>query len=305
MATVHVFISYRRDTDAARAALVHHSIEGGFSGETSEVDVTIFRDVRQRLGVDWCAGIQEELARSDLIVAVIGPDWLAARDQHFKRRIDQPEDWVRREVEFALDQNKTIIPLLFDDAPMPPAEALPESLAPLAGRQGLPVRTAQFDLDVQPLLREIMEHGARLGDARYSRAKSDYAETRWPYPSPPLLVKPAQMSDEDIATARREIIPKWLVTESALPQDDHQKRVELSRELRFKSFANALRFMSEVGTFCDQLNHHPRWENIFKTVSINLSTWDIGHRVSHIDLILAAHIDKVFAQYEDGSRAAR
>ena len=298
MATVHIFISYRRDADAARAALVHHSIEGAFSDASSEVSATIFRDVRQRLGVDWSAGIQEELARSDLVVAVIGPDWLSARDKYFMRRIDQQGDWVRREIEMALEQNKTIIPLLFDDTPMPPVEALPDSLASLAGRQGLPVRTAQFDDDVQPLLREIMEHGARLGDALYSRVKSDYSDTRWPYPNPPLVVKPAEMSDEDIATARREIIPEWSVAESAFPQDEEKMRVELSRELRFRSFADALTFMSEVGVFCDQINHHPRWENIFKTVYIHLSTWDIGHRVSHIDLILAAHIDKAFALYQ-------
>jgi len=119
--------------------------------------VITFRDVGQRLGVDWSVGIRDALSRSDVVVAVIGPEWLSARDQHFKRRLDQENDWVRQELEMAIGQQKTIIPLLFDDAPMPPAEALPESLAPFGLRQGLSVRTASFDTDVQPLLREVME----------------------------------------------------------------------------------------------------------------------------------------------------
>ena len=56
-------------------------------------------------------------------------------------------------------------------------------------------------------------------------------------------------------------------------------------------------FMVDVGQFCDAANHHPRWENVYRTLWIYLTTWDIGHRVSHLDLILAAQIDKSFQRY--------
>jgi len=201
-----VFISYRREGDAAIAALVQNSIESGFHG-SHDIEVKTFLDVRQRLGVDWAQGIQAEVARADVVVAIIGPGWLAAHDQHYQRRIDQEDDWVRQELEMALTQKKTIIPLLVDGTLMP--GALPASLAPMAASQGLPIRTTSFASDVQPLLREIQEQAAHLRHAAYTRSPEYYRETRWPYPDPPLVVKPAQMSDEDIAIALREIIPEW------------------------------------------------------------------------------------------------
>lgn len=284
--------------DGARAALVEKSIEGGLADPSITTAVEVFRDVRQRLGTQWPETIREELSEADIVVSIIGPEWLSARDQHYKRRIDQEDDWVRQELEIALQLNKTIIPLLFDESPMPPPEALPPSLAALSSRQGLPVRTGSFDSDVQPLLREILEHGASLKNRDYRRAKADYRATRWPYPDPPLKVTPAQMSDEDIAIALDEMIPEWSVVESPLPQDQRKKRIELFRELGFRSFRDVLEFMAEVGTFCDQANHHPRWENVYRTLWVHLTTWDIGHRISHLDLILAAHIDRTFAQYQ-------
>ena len=46
-------------------------------------------------------------------------------------------------------------------------------------------------------------------------------------------------------------------------------------------------FMAKIAAFCIDINHHPRWENIYRTVRINLSTWDTGDRPSQTDLILA------------------
>ena len=110
-------------------------------------------------------------------------------------------------------------------------------------------------------------------------------------------MKPAPLSDEDIETALRDMIPNWVLVESALPEDDSKTRVELKRQLQFRAFRDVLAFMSDVGDFCDGANHHPRWENIYRTLWISLSTWDIGLRVSHLDLVLAAHIDKAYARY--------
>jgi pterin-4a-carbinolamine dehydratase len=302
VAAVKIFLSYRRDSDGARAALVEKSIEGGFPATKSESTVHIFRDVRQRLGVDWPPNVEEELAASDIVVVVIGPDWLSTVDQYFKRRIDQADDWVRKEIALSLEQGKTIIPILFDDTAMPPVEALPESIAELSKKHGLPVRTSYFDTDVQPLLREIMEFRAGARDKGYRRSTEDYRDTRWPYPDPPLPVRPAQLSDEDIESALRDMIPTWSRVEGPLPEDENRKRVELARKFEFPAFLDVLEFMTEVGRFCDDLNHHPRWENIYRTLWVYLSTWDIGHRISHLDLILAAHMDKAFVRHDRTKR---
>jgi pterin-4a-carbinolamine dehydratase len=57
--------------------------------------------------------------------------------------------------------------------------------------------------------------------------------------------------------------------------------------------------MTEIGRFCDDANHHPRWENVYRTLWINLSTWDIGHRISQFDLMLASRIDREFLRYQE------
>jgi pterin-4a-carbinolamine dehydratase len=294
---VRVFISYRQDTDGARAALVEKSIQGGFGSPDSPTNVSVFRDVRLRLGVPWPEALAEELRRADVVVVVIGPGWSTAVDQKGRRRLNQEDDWVRREIEIALALDRTIIPLLFDDADMPSAD-LPDSITRLGDIQGLKVRTSSFDNDVQPLLNEIVLHGD--GPPEEPNVRSPDRGTRWPYPNPPLPITPAAFSDAEIDIALQQMIPEWSKAESPLDEDPQRTRVELSRELEFRSFPDVLRFMSEVGKFCEELNHHPRWENIYKTLRIHLSTWDIGHRISHVDVILAAHIDKEFARYQAG-----
>jgi pterin-4a-carbinolamine dehydratase len=139
-----------------------------------------------------------------------------------------------------------------------------------------------------------LEQGKSLRDRDSARSADDYRTTSWPYPDPPLVVKPAPLSDDDIEIALKEMIPAWTVESN----DGDTPQVELFRQLTFRSFLDVLDFMSDIGRFCDQANHHPRWENIYRTLLIHLSTWDIGHRVSHLDLTLAAHMDKVFARYQ-------
>jgi pterin-4a-carbinolamine dehydratase len=289
-----------------RATLLAKAIEGGaqvggFLETAEDVEVETYMDVQDRLGVTWPERIQQQLESPEIVVVVMGPDWLSAKDEYSRRRIDQETDWVHLELRAALDSDAVVIPVLFDGARMPPADALPEALRQLPQRQGLPVRTANFDSDVQPLLRELLEYGASHAGGVYTRSAEDYTDTRWPYPDPPLVVKPAQLSDQELDVALEKMIPDWSRTESPLPEDDRKRRVELHRELEFESFAAALGFMSEVGHFCDGMNHHPRWENVYRTLRVHLSTWDIGHRVSHLDLILAAHIDRTFANRRRGA----
>jgi pterin-4a-carbinolamine dehydratase len=56
--------------------------------------------------------------------------------------------------------------------------------------------------------------------------------------------------------------------------------------------------MVEVRPFVTRLQHHPRWENTWRTVSIWLSTWDIGHKPSALDIELAEVIESVYKRYD-------
>jgi pterin-4a-carbinolamine dehydratase len=95
------------------------------------------------------------------------------------------------------------------------------------------------------------------------------------------------------------LLHDWEVIETPLPENPDQRRIELHRTFVFRSFRDVLVFMAEAGEFADDANHHPRWENIFKTLRIYLTTWDIGHRISHSDLQLARYFDRAYQRYRE------
>jgi pterin-4a-carbinolamine dehydratase len=297
VAEVSIFISYRRDDDALRAALLDRMISGAFNEPSKPPKVRVFRDTSQRLGVTWPEEVREHCSSADVVLVVIGPKWLEARDQFSRRRLDQPDDWVRQEIELA--RNSTVIPIAFGGARIPPPEALPESIAYLSDKQGWEVREEAVDFDLQPVLLEIEHHlpGPRVRDS----VEDTKAGNLLPYPDPPLKIKPAPMTEEDINLAVREVLQDWKVAESPLPEDPHQVRIELRRTFLFRSFRDVLAFMAEVGDFADKANHHPRWENVYSTLRVYLTTWDIGHRISQLDLQLAQYFDQAYREYTESA----
>lgn len=89
----------------------------------------------------------------------------------------------------------------------------------------------------------------------------------------------------------------WKVVTTTLPGNPHKVRTELTGEFRFSSFADAISFMQAAVPHINQVNHHPRWENVCKTVTVWLSTWDEGHTISHRDIALAIYLDSLFEQF--------
>lgn len=89
-------------------------------------------------GVDFREQIKQTIERSNLVIAVIGLRWLGEQSDS-TRRIDDPTDFVRLEIQYALKQGIPIIPLLVDNAPMPKPERLPPEIEGLAFRNALPL----------------------------------------------------------------------------------------------------------------------------------------------------------------------
>ncbi len=93
-------------------------------------------------------------------------------------------------------------------------------------------------------------------------------------------------------------LPLWTLVRSPLPGNPDLTREELFRELRFRSFQEAIGFMALVAPGCDALDHHPRWENAYRVLRVYLSTWDEGlHAVSARDLRLAEYFDRMYAAF--------
>ncbi len=80
-----------------------------------------------------------------------------------------------------------------------------------------------------------------------------------------------------------------------IPQGWSGDEKRISKTFKFKTFAQALGFMVEIGLYCERADHHPEWKNIYNKIWVELTTHDAG-RVTDKDLALAAHMDAVFAR---------
>jgi pterin-4a-carbinolamine dehydratase len=69
------------------------------------------------------------------------------------------------------------------------------------------------------------------------------------------------------------------------------------RKYEFKSFLDAVHFMNTAARFIDQRDHHPEWTNIWRTLIVRLTTWDIGWKQSVLDVEVAAYLDQLYRAY--------
>jgi len=145
-----VFISYRR-VDSKWAV-------GRLYDRLSEVldRKNIFLDVNDiEPGEDYTERIKEIVSTCDVLLAVIGREWLTSQDSSGRRRLDDPRDWVRVEIASALARGIRVIPVLIDEAEMPERHALPDDLARLAHLNAKLVSFTRFHADLDSLLRVL------------------------------------------------------------------------------------------------------------------------------------------------------
>jgi hypothetical protein len=155
-----VFISYRRDDASSESGRLADTIRLHF-GEDS-----VFMDTSDtRLGEEWPEAIRGALESATVVIAVIGPEWLVARGEYGRRRIDDPDDWVRREIQFGLEHGRMVMPLLVRHARMMPSSALPPEIGSLSARQALTISAESWTHDVQRVLRELEFHLGRRAAA--------------------------------------------------------------------------------------------------------------------------------------------
>ena len=156
-----VFISYRRSDTQMVAGRLRESLARRLGDES------IFRDKNSiGAGEDWTKAIEQSLSGDVVVLALIGPGWANARDEGGARRLDDPADWNRVELELALKGSRRVIPLTVDDARMPKESELPESLRSFARMNALKLRDDDWDSDVDRIAREI---GARATSSRMRR----------------------------------------------------------------------------------------------------------------------------------------
>lgn len=138
-ASARIFISYRRTDTGWPARWLADRLAGQFGAGV------VFQDVDSiQPGDDFAAAIEAGVGACAVLLAVIGPQWLAAEGDA-GRRLDDPQDWVRLEIEAALRRGVRVIPVLVDGARMPTAAELPPSLRDLVRRQAVALSPANLD----------------------------------------------------------------------------------------------------------------------------------------------------------------
>jgi TIR domain-containing protein len=145
-----IFVSYRRQESSHLAGRVADRLADRFGESQVFIDVDTIEP-----GVDFAEEIRRAVAACTVLVAIIGSAWLTATDERGRRRLDDPDDLVRLEIEAALARDVRVIPILVEGAVMPGRDDLPESLAGLARRNALLIRHESFRSDAGRLVSAI------------------------------------------------------------------------------------------------------------------------------------------------------
>lgn len=152
-----IFISYRRSDSQGFAHRLADSLKRAFAAHLVFIDSESIW-----MGDKWATSIADAERRSLVVLAVIGKEWLSARDEHGRRRIDDPNDVLRRELAEALRRNIQIVPLYLDDAPVLTRKALPRALSGLVDNQPRRVYSDErYKRDVEALIDELARIHAR------------------------------------------------------------------------------------------------------------------------------------------------
>jgi TIR domain/PASTA domain len=168
-----IFMSYRREDTAGYAGWLYDRLASHFGRDQ------VFKDIDSiELGDDFIEMITTAVESCDVLLVLIGGRWLTITGPDGRRRLDNPNDFVRLEIEAALARNVRVIPILVDAAQVPGADELPPSLAKLTRRQGLELNPSRFGTDTQRLLRVLDRTVAEAQEQTRQNAQETAARQR-------------------------------------------------------------------------------------------------------------------------------
>ena len=281
-----IFISYRR-TDSQHAVFaIADRLRSTFGPERVFLDRSVIKP-----GDEWPKSLRRGVKRAAVVLPVIGENWLTTADEWGRRRIDDENDWVRREIGAALAANRrrnAIIPVLLENAKWPRAEAFDPSLRRLARLEPLSLTADEWEAGLEALIVRVAKTTglARLAgsDGRHSNGA----------PARPRRVQKRQqpLKDADVRAAL-EPLAQWHLQWAPHSWGAGGLAQEIAKSFDFTSFAQAVAFMSAASGAIDAWKppHHPRWENQWKVVNVFFTTWDVDCRVTKLDIEAAKKFD--------------
>lgn len=145
-----IFINYRRDDAVGFAGRLSDTLADYFGRDR------VFRDVTDiDYGHDFEQVIDEKLSESGAVVVLIGDKWSSVTNEEGKRRLDDPADYVSREISAALQSAVPVVPVLIGNANMPRKDELPEKLGELTRRNAMTITDERWDFDVARLAKVL------------------------------------------------------------------------------------------------------------------------------------------------------
>ncbi len=148
-----IFISYRRDDTEGYAGRLFRDLRDRFGKDAVFMDVAGIEP-----GRDFRRVIEDRVASCGVLLALIGKAWLTVTDDAGKRRLDDPNDFVRLETASALKRDIPVIPVLVQQAEMVRAEQLPDGLKDLAFRNSVELTHARWESDVELLIAALSRY---------------------------------------------------------------------------------------------------------------------------------------------------
>src|SRR4051812_8751027 len=168
-----IFISYRRNETDFPASWLYERLAAHFGPDY------VFKDVDSiELGDDFTEVIANAVGACDVLLVLIGAQWLAITDEAGRRRLENSDDFVRLEIEAALQRNVRIIPILVGRVRMPQVHELPASLGKLVRRQALELDPNRFEVDTRRLVRVVEKTLAEEEARREAEARRAAEESR-------------------------------------------------------------------------------------------------------------------------------
>ena len=177
MPSSRIFLCYRRQDAGGYARAISDQLNRRFAGDQVFLDVQTIEG-----GQPWDEAIKRAVAASDVLVVLIGPEWLI--DREGVRRLDDERDPVRREIMTALDREVPIVPVLLQGAAMPDEAVLPEHIQLLSRKQAIDVTDSDWDRSMERVILAV-ERFLMPGEAQAPRPPQPAPA---PEPATPLPV---------------------------------------------------------------------------------------------------------------------
>ncbi len=170
-----VFISYRRADAPGYVRGLMSDLRNTFGSKQ------IFLDMEDiAVGSDFSLIIDEAVSNCELLLVIIGPNWLELRDESGQRRIHNENDFVRLEIAVALERKIPVIPVLVENAKIPKAEELPQEIKQLSTLQVNLLTYERWDDDMARLIAAIEKVTVEPQVSRmYSEALTNLGQGRW------------------------------------------------------------------------------------------------------------------------------